>query len=134
VSQENVEIALRFVSLYNAHDLTGAIALCTADVAVAPDRSVFPEGEPFHGCDPFLSFLQQTWDAWAGGAVVVREAFAAPGERVVMRTDWEAKGAGSGLEVSTNLSAVYTLSCGKIAAAAYFFDHAEALKAVGLEE
>jgi hypothetical protein len=51
-----------------------------------------------------------------------------------MRTDWEAKGAGSGLDVSTNLSAVYTFRGGKIAAAAYFFSHHDALKAVGLVE
>jgi ketosteroid isomerase-like protein len=124
MSQENVEIALRFVSLYNAQDLVAAVQLCTDDVAVAPDRSVFPEGDPFRGRDAFLDFLQQTWAAWAGGAVVTREVFEAPCERVVMRTDWEAKGSGSGLNVSTNLSAVYTFSRGKVAAAAYFFDHA----------
>jgi ketosteroid isomerase-like protein len=133
VSQENVEIVSRFVHLYNEQDLDGAIELCSADVDVTP-ATVFPEGEPIRGRDAYLLFLQDTWEAWDGGVAVIREILEAPGDRVVVRVDWRARGLRSGLDVSTDLTAVMTLGGGKIVATAYFFKHADALKAVGLEE
>jgi ketosteroid isomerase-like protein len=134
VSQENVEIVLRYVELYNARDLNAAVELCTDDVVLVPDRMVFPEGEPARGRDAFLRFLEGTWESWAGGMTVVREVFEAPDGRVVVRTDWEAKGAASGLDVSTNLTGVFTVRDGQIAIADFYFDHTEALDAVRPEE
>jgi ketosteroid isomerase-like protein len=134
VSQENVEIVLRYVELYNARDLDSAVELCTEDVLLVPDRMVFPEGEPARGRDAFLRFLEATWESWAGGVVIVREVIEAPDGRVVARTDWEARGAASGLEVSTSLTGVFTVRNGQIAIADFCFDHAEALAAVKPEE
>ena len=46
-----------------------------------------------------------------------------------------ARGRGSGVSISQNIAILQTLdSAGKIIREQRFFDHAEALKAVGLEE
>jgi ketosteroid isomerase-like protein len=132
VSEENVETVLRYVELYNARDLGSAANLCAADVIVVPDSMVFPEGETVRGRGAFLRWLEGTWDSWAGADVVVREVFEAPGGRVVVRTDWEAEGAASGLDVSTSLTGVFTVDYGQIAAIDFYFDHAKALTAVGM--
>jgi ketosteroid isomerase-like protein len=134
VSQENVDVVRRYVELHNARDLDSAVDVCTVDVLVLPDRMVFPEAEPVHGRDAFRDLLEGTWESWTVGVVVIREIFEAPDGRVVARTDWEATGAASGLDVATNLTGVFTVRDGQIAVANFYFGHADALKAVGLEE
>ena len=72
--------------------------------------------------------------AWASGAVTPQEVVDLGDGRVLVRADRDARGSVGGAEVSTHLSAIYTVQDGKVAAAAYFFDHREALEAAGLDE
>ena len=58
--------------------------------------------------------------------------FIAAGDRVVVRIAWRATGQGP--EMSMEFTCVYTIRKGKIFIIEFFWDHAEALKAVGLEE
>ena len=134
MSQENVEIVKRFAAAYNARDLDAAAEMCAPDVEAFPDASVFPEAASLVGRQAFRSFLEETWDAWASGGVALNEIRDIGDERVLARADWGGTGSASGASLSTNLSQIYTIRDGRICRAEYFFDHTEALKAVGLEE
>jgi len=134
VSQENRELVLALAAMYNARELDAVIVHCTGDVSVSPDRSVFPEGEPFVGRERYRSFLEETWAAWSGGGVTVEEMLNLDDGRLLVRYEWRAIGSASGIETTTSLSTIWSFRDGKISAAEYFFDHDKALKALGLEE
>ena len=63
----------------------------------------------------------------------VREIFSV-GDLVVARSDWGGRGRASGIDVHSNLTAIHTVRDGRIVKIEWFFDHARALKAVGLQE
>jgi ketosteroid isomerase-like protein len=56
------------------------------------------------------------------------------GERVVARADWGGKGWASGIDLLSSLTGIYSVRDGKIVRIEFFFDHAQALEAVGLRE
>ena len=58
--------------------------------------------------------------------------FIAAGDRVVVRFIWRATGQGPDMNMATTL--IFTLRRGKVIYQEYFWDHTDALKAVGLEE
>ncbi len=132
MSQENQDLALAWTARYNARELEAAVLLCTEDVSVAPDRSVFPEGEPFVGRERYRSFLEETWAAWSGGSATVAEMLDLDDGRLLVRYDWRAVGSASGIEMTTSLSTIWSFRDGMIATTDYFFDHDKALKAAGL--
>jgi ketosteroid isomerase-like protein len=134
VSQENRELVLSLAAKYNARELDAVIMHCTEDISVAPDRSVFPEGEPFVGREQYRSLLEETWAAWSSGGVTVEEMLDLDDGRLLVRYEWRAVGSASGIETTTSLSTIWSFRDGKISAAEYFFDHDKALKAVGLSE
>jgi ketosteroid isomerase-like protein len=133
VSQKSVEVVMAFHVAYNARDLDRALSLCTDDVMLYPDRSLFPEAESVAGPNAVRGFLEETWAAWTTGAVTPREMQDLGRERVLVRSDWDGRGSASGAAVTTNLSAIYTVRDRAIASAAYYFYHAEALTAVARE-
>jgi ketosteroid isomerase-like protein len=53
-------------------------------------------------------------------------------DRVVARTKWH--GAGHGADADLEMSQVITIRKGRIVRLEFFWDHAEALEAVGLSE
>ena len=100
---------------------------------VYPD-AVFPEATPLAGRDQFRGLLEETWSAWSSLRVTPKESRDLGDGRVLVRSEWSATGAGSGLAASTNLSAIFTVRDGQISQADYFMDHEKALKAVALEQ
>ena len=54
------------------------------------------------------------------------------GDRVVVRHIW--RGFGRGPDMNIDMTIIFTLREGRVTSLEYFRDHAEALKAVGLEE
>jgi len=134
MSQENVETGLAFHAAYNARELDAAVDLCAADVNAVPDASRFPEALPLVGPEKLRDFLEETWSAWANSHVTPNEVLDMEDGRVLFRADWGGTGTGSGIEASTNLSAIYTVRGAEIARVEWFFDHAEALRALGVEE
>ena len=55
-------------------------------------------------------------------------------DRAVCRTDWGGKGRASGIDLRSSLSSIITVRDGQITKFEFFFDHAQALEAVGLRE
>ena len=56
------------------------------------------------------------------------------GDRVVARTTWGGRGRASGIDLRSDLTMISTVKDGRIVKIEYFFDHEEALQAVGLSE
>ena len=73
--------------------------------------------------------LRETWDA---DALEPISDFIDAGDRVVVRFIW--RGVGRGPESNMECTGVYTVRKGKVFDQEFFWDHAEALEAVGLSE
>ena len=76
-----------------------------------------------------LEQLRETWDA---DALEPISDFIDAGDRVVVRFIW--RGAGHGPESNMEMTSVFTVRKGRIVYQEFFWDHAEALEAVGLSE
>jgi ketosteroid isomerase-like protein len=134
MSERGVDVVRRFHAAYEEADFEAMLDLCTPDVHYLPDAAVFPEADPMVGLEPLKSFLVGTAVAWVHARYPISEASEVGDDRVLIRGEWGGRGVASGVEVSSSLSAVYTLDHGRISRVEYFFDHEQALKAVGLEE
>lgn len=132
MSAEDVKVVRAFIAAYNARDVDAAVAVCAADVNVFPDSSLFPESTVLVGRQEFRDFVEETWSIWASVVAKPKEVLDIGDGRVLVRADWGGTGMASGIETYQNLSSIYTVQDGLISRAEYFFDHQNALKAVGL--
>jgi ketosteroid isomerase-like protein len=133
MSQENVELVRSCSEAYVAGDTDGYVEFMAEDVEVCPEASI-PEAKPFRGRQELRSFLADLDQGWEGSSrAEIREVFPV-GDRVVARGDWGGKGRASGIDLRSNLTAIYTIRDGRITKIEYFFDHAKALEAAGLSE
>ena len=131
MAKGHVNLVLAFYAAYNAREPAAAVDLCTADVAVLPDATVFPEGG-VSGRDEFLAYIEDTWSAWESCSAKAEEVHELDDGRVLVRGDWGGKGIASGVESYRSLSTIFTVRDGQISNLEHFFDHAKALDAVGL--
>ena len=92
----------------------------------------WPESEPFVGRDAVMRQFEQLRSTWDADTV---EPISDPidvGDRVVVRTSW--RRGGPGARVNLEMTQVLTVRKGRIVYLEFFWDHAEALEAVGLSE
>ena len=132
MSQAALDVMRRFVELWNDGDLDAFAGPFAADSELITDPSWMEPG-PFRGraaIGRWFEGLQESWDA---ETLVLRQLFEAD-EKAVVRLEWEVRGRTSGIETELDVTSVNTIADGQIVRQQYFFDHAEALKAVGLEE
>ena len=73
--------------------------------------------------------VRETWDA---DALELTSDFSDVGDRVAVRAIWH--GAGRGPEPNLEMTYVFTIRKGKVLAIEEFWDHAEALEALGLQQ
>jgi len=131
MSQENVEIVRALLNAYNAGDLDAFVALHDPNVIWAPLEG-WPEADTLVGreaCMNQYERLREAFDVDRGEAIT---DFIAAGDRVVVRINWRAMGRGP--DMNMELTRVLTVRKGKIFIIEDFWDHAEALEAVGLSE
>ena len=135
MSQENVEIVRAAYRAYIAGDREAYLDFFAEDVEVRPDASRFTEAKPLRGREEFRRFLAESDKDWEGGATSgeIREIFPV-GDRVVTLADWGGKGRASGIDLRSDLTSILTIRDGRIVKIEWFFDHAQALEAVGLSE
>jgi hypothetical protein len=76
--------------------------------------------------------VRQLRESWDSDAVVPVGDLIDAGDQVVLRLIW--RGVGRGRESNMEMTCIYTVREDSIVAFEYFWNHAEALKAVGLEE
>src|SRR5262249_49554226 len=95
----------------------------------APEH--WPEPGPFVGTDAVMRQWRQMREAWNADVLEPISDFVCSADRVVGRYVWRATGEGPGIDMET--TGVWTVRNGKIFYLEFFWDHDEALKAVGLE-
>jgi ketosteroid isomerase-like protein len=131
MSHENVEIVRAVFAAWNAGDMDAVRELYDPEVIM---RSVpdWPTAGPFVGRDAVMrewEGLRETWDA---DALAPISDFLDGADHVVVRLIW--RGAGYGPELNLEITSVYTVRQRKVFYQEFFWDHGEALEAVGLSE
>ena len=131
MSEENVEVVRALFDAYNAGDMDAVSALHDSKVIWAAFEG-FPEADTLVGREACMRQWKRLREPFDVDTVEPITDFIAAGDRVVVRIAWRATGQGP--EMSMEFTWVYTIRKGKIFIIEYFWDHAEALKAVGLAE
>jgi ketosteroid isomerase-like protein len=130
VSKENVELARTGAKAFSEGDWDRFAACRDPHVFVRLDPS-WPE-QHIYGQEAWVNFSRSAWemlgpDAQVGEIVDL-------GDRVLTRFTWKTRGQQSGAQGDLRWTQIDTIRDGRIVFAEYYLDHAEALKAVGLEE
>jgi ketosteroid isomerase-like protein len=131
VSRENVEIVQSIFVALNAGDMEAMREYYDPDVAFGRELEGWPESGPVVGRDAVMrqwERVREPWDTVTVEPVSIIDA----GDRVVVRQI--AHAVGRGPAVHHEFTTVSTFRSGRIVLVDYFWDYAEALKAVGLEE
>ncbi len=132
MSQETVEIVRRWIATWNRRDLDAFADLFDVDAEVITDPSWMEPG-PFKGRAVIRRWFEGLAESWDGHDQIVLKELFEVGSQVVARFDWEVRGRASGIEAKLDVTGVNLVESGRILRQQYFFDHAEALKALGLE-
>ena len=131
MSQENVETMKAAFEAWNAGDMDATRELYDPD-AIMRSPEGWPEPGPFVGRDAVMRQIEQLSETWDADALEPITDFLPAGDRVAVRFIW--RGAGHGPESNMEFSGVYTVRNGRIFGLEFFWDHAEALEALGLSE
>jgi ketosteroid isomerase-like protein len=131
MSQENVEVVKVNFDLWNAGDMDAWRDLFAPD-GIMRNPEGWPEPGPQVGREAVMRFLQQLRDTWDADDLEVISDYTDIGDRVAVRFIWH--GAGSGPDADLEMTGIYTVRKGKIVFLEFFWDHAEALEAVGVTE
>ena len=131
MSRENAEVVKAFFVTWNDGDRDVFRSLIDPDViGRMPDG--WPEQGPFVGREPVMRQIERMRETWDGDALEPLSDFIDAGDRIVVRLRWRT--AGRGPVANVEATGVYTVREGRVVAIDHFWDHADALKAVGLEE
>ena len=131
MSQENVEIVRAGFEAWNSSDEDAIRAGLDPDIILRPPED-WPEPGPYVGPDAVMRQWAQVRETWDADTLEPIGDFIDVGDRVVVRLIW--RGAGHGPEINMEFTGVYTLREGSVLDVQHFWDHTEALKAVGLVE
>ena len=132
MSQENVEIVRAAFEAWNAGDMDAVRETCTTPTSSCGRPEGWPEPGPYVGREAVMRQFEQIRETWDADAVEPISDFIDAADRVVVRLIWH--GAGYGPESNMEFTVVFTVRKGKIVFQEFFWDHAEALEAVGLSE
>ena len=131
MSQENIDIVRRGFDAWNAGDMDYIRDLYDPNIVLqtVPD---WPEPGPHVGRQAVIRFFVAARGSLDSDSVEPNTDFIAVADHVLVRHTWHGHGHGPAMKFETTL--IYTLRRGKVIHLEYFWDHAEALKAVGLTE
>jgi ketosteroid isomerase-like protein len=133
MSQENVETLRRGYELLAKGDVDGMAALIHPEFELRPVLARAAEDAVYRGLDglrEYVSDMAETWERFDQHI----EEFIDRGEDVVAIMRVDARGRGSGVEVSQRVAVHYTFSSGKALRGVGYTDPGEALEAVGPSE
>ena len=131
MSQENVEIVRALFEAYNAGDMDAFRELYDPDVIVRTAEG-WPEPGPYVGREAVMREFERYRETWDADTLEPIGDFIDAGDRVAVRYIW--RGAGHGPDLNMEVTVVFTMRKGRVVFQEFFWDHAEALKAVGLSE
>ena len=133
MSQENVEIVKAGFAAWNAGDMDALRDLWDPDAIVRVVEG-WPEPGPLVGREAVMLQWERQREPWDADTLEPISDFLDAADRVAVRIIWDARGAGSVPDTNMEFTAVFTVRKGRIFGAEYFWDHAEALEALGLSE
>jgi ketosteroid isomerase-like protein len=132
MSQENVEIVRRLYEAWEREGFGVVRELMDPSIEwVNPAYAVEPGTR--RGYDGFAAAVESVTNIYPAICLSPLEFYDA-GDKVAVRVNVVARGAGSNLELDTERGYVFDVRDGRIVRYAWFNDPHEALKAVGLEE
>jgi SnoaL-like domain len=130
VSHENVEIVRKGNDAFRRGDWDALAANLDAHVLLRTDAR-WPE-QYIYGLEAAMAFYRSAWESI--GPDVRIEEIVDLGDRVLVRLCWIVSGQHSGAEGELRWTEIVTYREGHTILNEFFFEHAHALKAVGLEE
>ena len=131
MSQENVEMVRAAFEAWNARDMDAFSEMYDPD-AIVRMLEGWPEPGPFVGREAVMHWWEQIRETWDADAVELISDFIDAGDRVAVRQIWH--GAGSGPDSNIEFTNVLMLRNGRVVYQEQFWDHSEALEAMGLSE
>jgi ketosteroid isomerase-like protein len=132
MSQENVEIVRAGLEAWSARDMEALRETYAEDVVTWPPEG-WPEAGPFMGRDTVVGQWEQMRDTWDSDEVEMRASYIDAADRVAVRMVWRGGRDGASADMG-EATGVFTIRNGKVRVAEFFWNHAEALEAVGLSE
>ena len=131
MSQENIEIVRESNEAWNAGEMDRVRDLYAPDAIVRAPVG-WPEPGPFVGRDAIFRQFEELREPWNNDTLIAVSDYRAFGDRVLVRAAW--RGSGRGPALNMEMTIVYTVRQKLIFEIEYFWDHAEALEALGLSE
>jgi ketosteroid isomerase-like protein len=131
MSQENIETVRAGLTAWNAGDMDAVRDFYDPTVVVRAAEG-WPEPGPAVGLEEVMRQWEQMRDAFDFDTLEPISDFIDVGDRVAVRQSW--RGVGHGPVSTLELTSVYTVRSGKVVYQEFFWDHAEALEAVGLSK
>ena len=130
MSQDNLEVVEAMGDAWNAGDMDALRELFDPDVIVRVPEG-WPEPGPFVGREEVMRQWERNREAWNADtfeAISIDDA----GDRVVVRLVWT--GVSRGPDSQLEFTAVYTIRNGRVSYQESFWNHVDALEALGLSE
>jgi ketosteroid isomerase-like protein len=131
MSEENVEVVRAIFAAWNAGDMDAVRELYDPGIIVRPLEG-FPEPGPYVGREAVMRQWQRQRETFDDDALEVIGDYIDAAAQVVVRFIW--RGAGYGPESNMEMTGVFTVRKGRMSFIEFFWDHSEALEAVGLSE
>ena len=132
MSQENIQFMRAAYEAWNSGDMDAFGELYDPDAIMRPVEG-WPEPGPFVGREAIMREWEHIREAWNADVVEPISDFIDAGDRVAVRHTWRVT-AGDGPEVNMEVTNVLMVRRGKVVYQEFFWDHAEALKTLGLSE
>ena len=132
ISEQNVEVARSFYVAFNAGDMEAVREMLDPDVVIGRELEGWPETGPFVGRDAVMRQWERTREPFGDTFTLESVSIIDAGDRVVSRQIMH--GVVRGPAVHAEFTTVSTFRNGRAIFIDYFWDYAEALKALGLEE
>ena len=131
MSQENVEIVRAVFETWNADDMDAIRNACDPEIFMRGLKG-WPEPGPVFGQEAVMRAIEQLRDTFESDWQELNSDLVHVGDRVAVRTVWH--GIGHGPELKQESTPVFTVRDGRVFHIEFFWDHAEALEALGLSE
>jgi ketosteroid isomerase-like protein len=128
----NLDIVREAVDAFSRGDVSGWIESFHADVVWVPATDI-PDIGPSHGKEELLELMQawlEPWDRFEVETLALEEH----GDKVLWTYVQRASQKGTGLTFDTELSAVCEFRDGLVSRMTYFWDRADARRAIGLTD
>jgi len=128
-----MEVVRRANDAFNRRDVDAWTSFLSPDIVFRPVPR-FPESQERQGLGAMRRWMEEWYDAWADDLTSQTESIREYGDVVIALLKFTAHTKASGVEVAGGIFEVCQFREGKISSVEDFTDHAEALKAAGLEE